>query len=97
MELPVTALEDVIQGHIWMATGPECRGSHRPKVLADIARLVGTYPEFLPQVPADLRQRLFDLYSVFTPLLSPRSGNPARPGRGAGVPPAQDALPPAWA
>jgi hypothetical protein len=43
------------------AVPAERRGSQRQKDLADTACIVEAFPEFLPQVPADLRQRLFDL------------------------------------
>jgi hypothetical protein len=50
VELPVARLEDVLQGKIW--------GSKRQKDLADIARLLETYPDLRSHVPADILARL---------------------------------------
>ena len=59
LELPVARLEDVLQGKIWAAQDPERRGSKRQKDLADIARILETYPELRPRVPQDIQARLF--------------------------------------
>jgi hypothetical protein len=58
MELPVAALEDVLQGKVWAAKDPERRGSKRQKDLADIARILEKYPELRNQVPQEIRARL---------------------------------------
>ncbi|HXV97814.1 MAG TPA: nucleotidyl transferase AbiEii/AbiGii toxin family protein, partial [Anaerolineae bacterium] len=42
--LPVAHLEDVLQGKIWAVQDPTRRASKRQKDLADIARLLETYP-----------------------------------------------------
>ncbi|MCS6826406.1 MAG: nucleotidyl transferase AbiEii/AbiGii toxin family protein [Caldilinea sp.] len=57
--LPVAAPEDTLQGKIWAATDPERRASKRQKDLADIARLVETYPELRAHVPETLLARLW--------------------------------------
>lgn len=60
MDLPVASLEDVLQGKVWAALDPERRGSKRQKDLADIARLIETYPELRSRVPQEIRARLVD-------------------------------------
>jgi hypothetical protein len=54
----VARLEDVLQGKIWAAQDPTRRGSKRQKDLADIARLVESYPDLRRQVPVDILNRL---------------------------------------
>jgi hypothetical protein len=54
LELPVAAVEDVLQGKIWAAQDPERRRSKQLKDLSDIARLVETYPALRERVPAGL-------------------------------------------
>jgi hypothetical protein len=56
--LRVAALEDVLQGKVWAALDPERRGSKRQKDLADIARIIETYPELRERVPAEILERL---------------------------------------
>ena len=56
--LRVARPEDVLQGKIWAASDETRRGSKRQKDLADIARLLETYPEFRPLVPESLQRRL---------------------------------------
>lgn len=56
--LRVARLEDVMQGKIWAAQDDERRGSKRQKDLADIARLIESYPELRTRVPAALLARL---------------------------------------
>lgn len=56
--LPVAGVEDVLQGKIWAATDPTRRGSKRQKDLADIARLLETYPALRSRVPPDVLGRL---------------------------------------
>ena len=59
MELPVASLEDVLQGKVWPVQDSQPRGSKRQKDLADIARILETYPELRGQVPQEIRARLF--------------------------------------
>lgn len=58
VRLPVAAVEDVLQGKVWAAEDPERRGSKRQKDLADIARLIESYPELRPRVPEAILSRL---------------------------------------
>ena len=60
MELPVASVEDVLQGKIWAVSDSERRGSKRQKDLADIARILETYPQFRSQVPQEILGRLLD-------------------------------------
>jgi hypothetical protein len=58
LNLPVARVEDVLHGKVWAALDPERRASKRQKDLADIARLLETYPELHSRVPAELLSRL---------------------------------------
>lgn len=60
MELPVASVEDVLQGKVWAVQDSERRGSKRQKDLADIARLLETYPHFRSRVPQAILERLLD-------------------------------------
>ena len=56
--LPVANIEDVLRGKVWAAQDPDRRGSKRLKDLADIARLLESFPELRGQVPEDILSRL---------------------------------------
>lgn len=56
--LPVARLEDVLQGKIWAAGDPTRRGSKRLKDLADIARVLESYPDLRDRVPVAILDRL---------------------------------------
>jgi hypothetical protein len=56
--LPVADLEDVLQGEIWAASDASRRGSKRQKDLADIARMLESYPELRSNVPQEILARL---------------------------------------
>jgi hypothetical protein len=58
LTLPVASLADVLQGKIWAASDPERRASKRQKDLADIARIVESYPAMRAAVPGELLERL---------------------------------------
>jgi hypothetical protein len=58
LTLPVASLEDVLQGKVWAAQDPARRPSKRQKDLADISRLLESYPQLRPRVPADVMARL---------------------------------------
>lgn len=60
LELPVASIEDVLQGKIWAVSDTERRGSKRQKDLADIARILESYPELKSKVPQEVRSRLLD-------------------------------------
>jgi len=56
--LRVARVEDVLQGKIWAVEDPDRRGSKRQKDLADIARILESYPHLRPAVPAAILNRL---------------------------------------
>ena len=58
IRLPVAALEDVVQGKVWAVTDTTRRSSKRQKDLADIARLLESYPQLRKQVPAEVLAKL---------------------------------------
>jgi len=58
LRLPVSSVEDVLQGKIWAALDPGRRPSKRQKDLADIARLIEVYPALREHVPSELLERL---------------------------------------
>lgn len=58
LRLPVAAADDVLQGKIWAFQDATRRGSKRQKDLADIARLLESFPALRGNVPADILQRL---------------------------------------
>jgi len=58
LELPVASMVDTLQGKIWAASDPERRASKRQKDLADIARLLESYPTLRAQVPPEILSKL---------------------------------------
>ena len=56
--VPVAALEDVLLGKVWAFSDPARRPSKRQKDLADILRLVETYPRLLSILPDPLKGRV---------------------------------------
>jgi hypothetical protein len=56
--LQVADVADVLQGKVWAAIDPTRRGSKRLKDIADIARIVESYPELTESLPPEIRQRL---------------------------------------
>ena len=58
LRFPVARLEDVLQGKLWAVTDPTRRPSKRQKDLADIARLLESYPALRKDVPAEVLARL---------------------------------------
>ncbi len=48
--MPVARLEDVLSGKIWAATDPERRRSKRQKDLADISRILESFPHLRGQM-----------------------------------------------
>ena len=58
LRLPVARLEDVLQGKIWAVMDAARRPSKRQKDLADIARLLESYPSLRQQVPAEVLAKL---------------------------------------
>ncbi|MBI3167487.1 MAG: nucleotidyl transferase AbiEii/AbiGii toxin family protein [Chloroflexi bacterium] len=60
MQLPVASVEDVLQGKVWAISDPERRGSKRQKDLADISRILESYPGLRGNVPQEILNRLMD-------------------------------------
>ena len=58
LEMPVARLEDILQGKIWAIQDPDRRASKRQKDLADIARILESYPDLKAQVPTEVLSRL---------------------------------------
>ena len=54
-EMKIAAVEDVLQGKIWAYSDEQRRKSKRQKDLADIFRLVETYPHLKDFLPKSLR------------------------------------------
>jgi hypothetical protein len=58
LQLPVGSLGDVLQGKVWTAMDATRRPSKRQKDLAEIARLLESYPDLREGVPAEVLARL---------------------------------------
>lgn len=58
VQLPVASLEDVLQGKVWAALDSTRRPSKRQKDLADIARLIESYPQVRENVPDEILRLL---------------------------------------
>ena len=56
-DIPVAALEDVLQGKIWAFSDPARQPSKRQKDWADIMRLAETHPHLVSLLPNSLRDR----------------------------------------
>jgi hypothetical protein len=56
--MPVARLEDVLSGKIWAAADPERRKSKRQIDLADIARILKSYPHLRDRVPEGVHKTL---------------------------------------
>jgi hypothetical protein len=56
--LPVASIEDLLQGKVWAVSDATQRPSKRQKDLADIARLLESYPHLRERVPASILARL---------------------------------------
>ena len=57
-EMRVASKDDVLQGKVWAYLDETRRKSKRQKDLADIARLIETYPELKNMVPPLILERL---------------------------------------
>ena len=53
--MKVASLDDVLQGKIWAYSDEQRRGSKRQKDLADIFRLVESYPELKEKLPENIK------------------------------------------
>lgn len=58
--MKVAALEDVLQGKVWAYMDERRRRSKRQKDLADILRIIETFPEFTTNLPEGLQKHLQD-------------------------------------
>ncbi len=58
LDLSVARLEDLLQGKVWAVQDETRRPSMRQKDLADIARLLESYPELRPLLPPEVLARL---------------------------------------
>ena len=56
-EMKVADLKDVLQGKIWAYSDTERRMSKRQKDLADIIRLIESFPALSDQVPDSIRKK----------------------------------------
>lgn len=56
-KINVAALEDVLQGKIWAYSDEKRRASKRQKDLADIFRLVETYPKLKSLLPKSIKMK----------------------------------------
>jgi len=57
-KMNVARVEDVLQGKIWAYSDEARRRSKRQKDLADIMRMVESYPELEDKLPAGIRKDL---------------------------------------
>lgn len=57
-DMIVAGVEDVLQGKVWAYQDPTRRKSKRQKDLADILRLIESYPELRSNLPPDLQAKL---------------------------------------
>jgi hypothetical protein len=57
-EMKVAALQDVLQGKVWAYTDETRRRSKRQKDLADIFRIVESFPELATKLPQSLKEQL---------------------------------------
>lgn len=57
-EMKVASVEHVLQGKIWAYSDEERRKSKRQKDLADIMRLVETYPSLVKRLPEKIRKQI---------------------------------------
>lgn len=56
--MKVAALEDILQGKIWAYSDNQRRNSKRQKDLADIFRIVESYPHLKDSLPENLRSQI---------------------------------------
>ena len=54
----VAGIKDVLQGKIWAYSDKQRRMSKRQKDLADILRLIETFPDLLEQLPGTIRDKI---------------------------------------
>ena len=59
-KLRVASLENVLQGKVWAFMDETRRRSKRQKDLADISRIIETFPELITNLPQKIRDQLQD-------------------------------------
>jgi len=57
-DMKVATLENVLRGKLWAYTDETRRRSKRQKDLADILRIIETFPELTTQLPPNLRDQI---------------------------------------
>lgn len=57
-DMKVARIEDVLQGKVWAYCDLERRKSKRQKDLADISRIIESYPELAGDLPEEIRQTI---------------------------------------
>ncbi len=57
-EMKVAALEEVLQGKVWAYRDTTRRRSKRQKDLADILRIIETFPELATKLPQSLKEQM---------------------------------------
>ena len=55
-DMYVASIEDVLQGKVWAYSDDSRRKSKRQKDLADIFRIIETYPHMIKQLPGNIKQ-----------------------------------------
>ena len=60
-EMRIAKLEDVLQGKVWAYMDKQRRRSKRQKDLADVLRIIETYPALEAALPLSLRNELDEL------------------------------------
>jgi len=59
-KMKVASLENVLQGKVWAYMDATRRRSKRQKDLADIHRIIETYPELTTGLPPEIKDQLQD-------------------------------------
>jgi hypothetical protein len=57
-EMNVASLEDVLKGKVWAYSDIERRGSKRQKDLADIMRIIESFPELKSVLPESIIENI---------------------------------------
>ena len=57
-QMSVASLEDVVTGKVWSYSDEQRRGSKRQKDLADIMRIIESFPELKSSLPVSIMQRI---------------------------------------
>lgn len=58
LRLRVASLPDLVQAKVWAWSDPQRRLSKRKKDELDLIRIAEKFPEFIPQLPEDIRRQL---------------------------------------